>query len=211
MSIKYKNFYGQIISEQQIANLDEYYKAYYDNNLLLKEEYYYEGVFVRLHYYNTNSESHQDIINNNLNPSSDYSLVIIEKEVVATTLQLRKKYLYDSSGVAVGRTNQLFDPNGDEIGFEFIDTSGVPDYYRTRKYYWDRSVNPNKELLECRFDETTGGLIEIEVNNEHMDYSGQESIVLLNTAADKQTLMDLTGMSQDLADYYMVSAVIPTF
>jgi hypothetical protein len=58
------------------------------------------------------------------------------------------------------------------------------DYDWVRKYYCDRSVNPDKELFECTYDDT-GNLLELYWNNEDIDPHGQESFALWNEPNDQ--------------------------
>ena len=213
MDIIYKNIDEEVVTFQQLSALRYYYKAYIDNNVLQKEEFFVKQELNGLKYYNNSSDVHQTIINDNLPANGEYNwLSIIERETVSgTSYILDKVYTYDRLGNYTGRENILSDVNGDEMGYECIDKNGVTLYHLTRKEYWDRSINPDRELFECTFAESTGNLEYLYYNNEHIDEDEHESIFLVNNATDKQTLMNLAGISQDLADYYMVAAVIPTF
>jgi hypothetical protein len=125
--------------------------------------------------------------------------------------ELKQQFSYDLAGVLTGTILELFDSNQKLVAHGYKDANGDYEYDRTRKYYWDSNINSEEELLECTYYENSGLLWELNWNNFHIDKDGQESLVLLNTPADIQELRDLTGMSQDLADYYMSSEIIPSF
>ncbi len=207
MEIKYKNSFDNFITVQQTGLLDEYKKAYYDSNQLVKEELFYQGNLVGLNYINNNAETHATIVNNNI---QQYGGVVIYEFEMFGPYKLEKCFSYNQNGY-IGNDLALYDPNGDVIAHGFKDENGVYDYDRTRKYYFDRAISPDRELFECTYNMNTGDLLELYWNNYYIDPDEQESFSLLDTPADRLELISLTGMSSDLADYYMTAEVIPNF
>jgi len=107
-------------------------------------------------------------------------------------------------------TIDLFDNNYDCVGTESIDGTEMetPVYERTIKWYYDREINPDRELFTVRFD-GDGELIQIYFNNYHHHPDGQESIVFDASVEDLLELRNLTGISENLANYYTQVRVTP--
>lgn len=209
MNIKYKDKQGNFITENQINQVNQYSKAYFDNNILIKEERYYEGKLMGLCYYNINID-HQVIINDNNNSLYKW-ISIIETEDFNGGYKLKKRFGYSPTGILNGINLELYDNNGELIAFGYSDANGNLEYDRSKKYYWDRNLSPKDEMFECTYREDTGELFELYWNNYYLSNDGQESFALHNTPEDIKTLMTLTGMSQQLAEYYMSPEIIPNF
>lgn len=210
MEIKFRNDYGSFVSESQKNVLDKYYVSYYDNNLLIKEESFYKGELMGLYVYNLNNQSHVNILTNYGTASYKW-INIVEYQIYNGGFKLERTFGYDLDGTLDVTQLSLYDSNSELIAHSILDAAGNPKYENTRKYYFDRDVNPNDALFWCTYREDTGVLIELYWNNYHLDDTGQESFALLNTPDDIQQLISLTGMSQQLAEYYMSPNVIPNF
>ncbi|HEX8561774.1 MAG TPA: hypothetical protein VF676_02230 [Flavobacterium sp.] len=210
MITKFKNDYGQFVTEQQVGNLESYYRSFFDdNNNLVKDEVYFNGELMGLRYYNNNNENHQTIVTNNT--GLGYSWFNIVEYQMFGSYRLERVFEYEMNGTQGGTALSLHNPDAELIAYGHKDQAGVYDFEITRKFYYDRAINPERELFECTYHETTGNLLQLYWNNYHIDEDGQESFVLLNTPSDIQTLINLTGMSQELAEYYMDSDVVPNF
>jgi len=211
MVIKYKNIQGNLITYQQSLQVDEYYKAFYENDLLVKEEAYYQNELYGITYYNINDDTHTTILSSNF--SSDVEFNIVDEVTYSNGYYLKSSSSYsDVSGMLSGKTNRLYNPNGDLVGNElFLEDDNTPQYQSTYKYYYDRNINPLTFLFEVKFDNITGDFDYITFNEEHKDLLGQDSFALTNSSEDIQTLKDITGMTQELVDYYLSPSVIPTF
>ena len=206
--IKYKNSQNNFITYQQVLMLDDYEKVYMENDVIIKEETFYKEELMGVSIFN-NTESHQVLINNN--QFSGYKWInIVEITNYTNEYKLYKRYGYNLNGVLNGINLELEDTNKNIIAFGYKNVSGNYEYNRTRKYYFDNSINPNGELFECTYKDN-GELWGLYWNNEHINNSGQDSIVLWDTPEDLQQLIDLTGMSQELAEYYMSSEIEPKF
>lgn len=134
---------------------------------------------------------------------------VLENEIF-NQFKLERKFGYDLDGRLSGIAISFYNQEEELIAHGYKDQNGDYEFDRTYKYYWDTSINPNRELFECTYDDN-GKLFELYWNNFHIDDDGQESFVLLNTSENIQELMNLTGMSQELAKYYMSSEIIPNF
>lgn len=212
MIIKYKNNNKEIITKQQALQLDEYYKSYYNDNILIKEETHYGGNLHSVSHHNINNESHQTMLND-LYISIDFGFSIVDHTTYPNQYKLEKTSIYkNENGALAGRTTNMFDPNGELVGSEtFNDSEVIPQFSNTLKYYYDRSINPFTHLFEVKYNKDTGAFWHFIFNQEHTDPFGQDSFVLLNTPEDIQRLINITGMSQELINYYLVASVEPTW
>lgn len=211
MKITFKDSSDKLIPEEQISKIDTYFKVYSEDGQVKQKEKFYKGEFKYLMYYKDANETHEQIMSN-LFVLGKY-ISIVEKEAVTGGYTLERSLNYDEKGEPEIRINELFDANYDCIAHEWISDliSGVPDYHHTVKYFFDRSVNPNYLLFECIYDEEDGKFDRIDYNNYHIDYEGHESMCFSNSPKDTQELRALTGISQQLMDYYLSPRVIPNF
>ncbi|KGO94797.1 hypothetical protein [Flavobacterium subsaxonicum] len=207
MDIIFKDKGKNIISEEHAIGINEYYKAFYKNDVLILEEYYYNTRLAGMDYYNFDNQDHKSILDTYLQDYKDVG--IVEYTPYTNGYKLTTTFGYNEDGLYVTNLD-LYNPEGELIGHQSL-YDGVPDYYHTRKYYYNREENPEKYLFECTYREETGELWELDWNNEHINNSGQDSFVLTNTPKDIEALLALTGMSRELADYYMNSNVVPDF
>lgn len=207
MEEKYKNITGNYISEQQAYQLQDYSIEYWIDGELNRIERIYGNELTISDYYLADGETHESIL------ASEYGLnryiVIFEKETHGI-YKLEKGYTYDNSGVLQAISNTLYDGNYELVGKEWSDDlmGGVPDYSATIKYYYDRPINPDRELFEVKFNDD-GSLSEIYYNNFHVHSDGQESIVFSDTPGDISELRNLTGISENLASWYVSNRVTP--
>lgn len=210
MSIKYKSENGNIITNQQLQNVEAYYKSFEESGVVFKEEFYSRGELMGLIVYNHNFDEHQTIINSNLSTGYKW-FAITEFLDYSSGFKLEKNFFYNTDGVFEGNNLALFNPQGKLIAHGSKDENGNYDYYRTRKFYFDSSINnSDEELFECTYKDN-GELWELYWNNNHINDLGQDSIVLWDTPEDRQILIDLSGMSNELVDYYMSSEIEPNF
>ena len=206
MEIIYKNSFGEIITLQQTSSVSSYSKHYIIDGELKKIENFYDGIFENLVYFKAEDESHQEIMNAEF---SDEKLISIREIEIFGDYRLEKDFVHNELGVLYAQRNVLYNSNDKIIGHEWIENS-VTEFDRSRKYYYDLNINPNNYLFECTYDEF-GNLFELEYNNFHIDPDGQESIILNDASNDISTLVDLTGITQTLIDYYLIPDVTPNF
>lgn len=211
MNITYKNVFDELIHENQTPQLKDYYKVYNVNDQVKQMEKFYEGKLQALIYYKDVNESHQQIMNDLFTLGKFIS--IIEKEAKSGGYILEKEFHYNGEGVLSSRSNLLYDVNRDLIAEEWITNlaTGIPDYDKTKKFFYDRNVNPDEYLFDCRYDEMSGKLAELYYNNHHINSDGQDSILFDDSPEDILELRTLTGISQQLAEYYVSPNVIPVF
>lgn len=210
MAITYINDKGVSISENQLTGLTKFFRITTLNGAIKTKEYFLDGEFFALYYYRLPNENIQEVLQNNIVPG--HSLVIVDKVIYTDGYLLEKNFTYNPEMELNSISNTLFDPNGEAIGYEWIDdlVNNIPDYTLTKKYYYNRSVNHDDNLFECSFN-NDGSLLEIYYNSYHTEPTGQDSEVFFNTPEDISTLRQLTGISQQLAEYYMVPQVTPNF
>lgn len=209
MIIKYQNSSESFITEQQAIILGEYNKLYFQSGSLIKEEEFDDNEIYGLIIYNHNNQSHQTLINTNFDKTKYEVFTIIEEQNFPEGLYLKKLYLFDSNEILLGKTHSLYDTNNKLIGYErFLDNNTFPD--ERSKQYWDISINPNNIIFECIFDKNTGNIDSLYFNQEHLNNSGQDHFTL-DIPNDIQELINITGMSQQLAGYYSTPEIIPNF
>ncbi len=184
------------------------FKVFFENDKVTKEEYFFEGQLMGAHLYNI-SEEHQAIIENQ--QSFGYKWInIVETILYKNNYKLFTRKNYEMDGTFTGTNLHLENELGQTVAYGYKNSNGDYEYDRVRKYYYDNKINPDDELFECAFKDN-GDLWELYWNNFHIDDDGQESFVLLHNASDFQRLRDLTGMSEELARYYMNSEIKPDF
>lgn len=210
MEIKFKNALNKFITQQQASALITYDKCYYNTHgIVCKEESFYEGELTRLLIYNYNNESHQTLISNNLNFGYK-GISIVDVTHHNYGYKLHKMYNYRLDGTLNGINLDLFDSMHNVVAYGYQEPDGIYEYDRIRKFYFDHNINTDKYLFECTYEDN-GDLWGLDWNNEHLNNSGQDRIVFYNTPEDKQKLIDLTGMSQSLVNYYMSFEIEPDF
>lgn len=210
MSIKYKTENGNFLTLQQLQNVDAYYKTFEEFGVITKEEFYSRGQLLGLIIYNSTLQNHQTLIANNLTMGYNW-FAITEYINYASGYKLEKNFFYDKNGIFEGSNLILFNTENKLVARGSKDENGNYDYYRTRKFYFDSSINnSDEELFECTYKDN-GDLWELYWNNNHINDLGQDSIVLWDTPEDRQILIDLSGMSNELVDYYMSSEIEPNF
>lgn len=202
--------FDELVHKNQTPQLKSYYKVYNSNGRIKQMEKFYEGKLKGLIYYKDLDESHQQILDNIFVPGKFLS--IVESETRSGGYILEKEFYFSIDGMLSSRSNMLYDINKDLIAAELITdlNTGIPDYNNTEKFFYDRNVNPDEYLFNCRYDED-GRLKELYYNNHHNNSDGQDSFLLDDSPEDIQELRELTGISQQLAEYYMSPNVIPNF
>lgn len=204
MEIIYRNALEKPITEQEALLLGEYTKSYSENGITLQRECFYDGAVTSLTFMNHTEEAHEAIMNRY---SALYGIIDIVECDRFGDYRLETGYRYDPG--FCGSSLALYNPDGELIAHGWKNADGAYEYDMTRKYYYDRAVNPDCELFECTFHEHTAQLLRLYWNNYHIDDDGQDSFVLLNTPEDIQQLIDLTGMPRPLAEYYMIAEIVP--
>lgn len=162
-----------------------------------------------MNFYSYDGVNHQSIIEDN--QELGYKWIRIKEFELFSNFKLERDFAYDGKGILHGLNLALYDPNGECIGHGHKDSTGKNEYDGVRKYYSDRTINSEYDLFECTYHEDSGLLWELYWFNFHIDPDGQESFVLWDNANDRQKLKELTGMSDDMVDYYMSSEIVPTF
>ena len=209
MTLKYRFDNGEFLSPAEAERVGDFLKCHYKNEELIKEERFYKNELKGLNFYVQDNMDHQSIIQKHGSPKYKwYRLLAFEW---FGKYKLEKVFAYEDAAQLSGINLSLYDPNGECIAYGSQDAKGQYDYAGIRKYYWDRSINPGYELFECSYYEDSGLLLELEWFNFHIDPQGQESFVLLDEPADREKLKELTGMSDDLIDYYMSPEIVPSF
>jgi hypothetical protein len=203
MNIKYKNAKGTFITLEQIQALEEYRKVYFLNKVLVREEVFYQGEVNEEYIHNHNSESHEAIIANH--PEA----VIVDHLGYSNGYRLEKAYGYDSSGILRNRTHVLYDSNDKVVADEVIfDDEGAAIHSR-RKVYWDLNISPNKEVFIASYRPDVNTIEGLYFNQEHENNTGQDAFTLGLDEIDQ--VIEITGMSLELAQYYFTPEIIPSW
>jgi hypothetical protein len=203
MKTIFKNKFGNVVTQQQASLLDKYWKNYEENNVLKKKEFFIDQQLVTTVYYKSPSES----VNEILTQFAGANLQIRTITFIGTK-EYEQNDVY-SAGELIERYNYLYDQNKDVICREEINlVTGLPIYEETKKYYFDRSLDPENELFDCRYNED-GVLEHIEYNM----YEFQESKWFWEGGvpgeSDIETLRGLTGLTQQEMNYYLSAALLP--
>jgi hypothetical protein len=208
MSIKFLNSLGKEVSETQAYQLGEYVKIIESNGMPKIKYKMLSGQCYHIKYYKDNSETELQVVNTLVSDQKPFS--IIEVSTVLNNHRLEKSNVYSPEGLLVEKMNILYNVYDDVVATEVIvDVNlGTIDYDYTKKYYYDPAINPKTFLFQSYFDEN-GSFEKIYYNSLHTDPDEQDSEVFLNTPQDIQRLRDLTGISQQLANYYLSPNVIP--
>ena len=212
MEIKYKNKDRVLILQQQAVEEAEYYKCFYNNDILIKEVLYLNGVLYGIHYHNRTNEKHQEILTLHYT-HDDLEFCIIDHVFYNNGYRLEQLSSYENEkGDLVGRTNCLFDGDNELVGHEmFLRENTIPEYQSTKKYYYDKGINPVDHLFEAVYHKSNGAFDYITFNQNHTDPFGQDAFALSNASEDIQRLIEITGMPQELIDYYLTANVVPNF
>lgn len=214
MQIQYKssfsNEFSGWITKKEALSTGNYEKVLLDENqVFIRKEIYVEHGLKRLCFYNIPKVRYTELIDQN-QQANLLSIVFVEFENHGE-LVFRQAFNYSLQGKFFGTNLELYDSNIKLIASGWKNEEGkYDDYEHCKKCYYNPAINPDDVVFDCWFTKE-GELMELNWNNEHIDPTGQESFVLFNTPEDIETLMQLTGMSRDLAEYFMVPEIEPSF
>lgn len=209
MKKSYEDFLGRPISEKQALEQANYSIIYKENGELRLKEKFLDGEFFLTEYY---KKPNQDIADAMLEVYTPGKMVVIIESSIISNYRFDKEYIHDREGVFIERSNVLYNTQGDLIAHDYICDliTEIPEYENTRKFYYDRSLVQNHCVFDCIYN-VDGTLYQLYYYNYEFDPDGQESFVLTSTPEDITTLMEFTGMSRALAEYYMSPDVKPNF
>ncbi|MCG8574742.1 MAG: hypothetical protein MI810_07650 [Flavobacteriales bacterium] len=207
MEKRYKKLSGQYITEKEATQLTDYSIEHWINGKRKWVDRIMRNQLISADYYLDAGETHKSVLASDF--GSYKTISIIELEIFGE-YNLEKGSFYEN-GILIALTNRLFDQNYEMVGTEWVDDliEKVPEFDVSAKLYFDREVNPDRELFEVRFNED-GSLFEIDYNNFHIHPDGQESIVFDDSPEDIAELRELTGISENLANWYVSNRVPPT-
>jgi len=207
MNIEYKNKYGKSITMQQAESLEQYIKVYFDGGQIKRKETIYKGNLLGLVYYKDINESHQDILNTEM---TAVGIIIREIEFFGD-YRLEKDFFYNEVSIITRYFNALYDPNNFLIARESLDENGSVNYLETFKFYYDVNITENPEyyVFKCTYSQD-GSQVKVNFPNDHLDIYRQESLFYSNALAHTQDIMNFSGISQTLMDYYMSPDVTPS-
>ncbi len=204
--------FDETIYEHQAARLDSYYKIYSLNGKIKQKERFQNGQLQLMTYYKEANEVHHEIMDEFF--SSGMYISIVGRESIIGGYVLEKGFDYDENGALYVKRNELFDVNGNIIAFDYTKDliTNIPEFEKTRKYFYNPAVNPDYHLFSCSYDENTNGkLLEIFYNNYHLNDDGRDAIYFADIPEDQETLKQLTGISSQVAAYYVSPTVVPVF
>lgn len=211
MTIKYQNSSRKFVSVQQAQLLDDYYKVFINGDVIVKTETYYNKSLVIVEYYNNNQQEHVTIIELLNQIYSNCSLFIVERQDVNLGYELQESYHYSPEAILIASSTELFDPEMNLVAVRYKDNMGNMLNDGITKWYYDASRDPDTHIFKCFFDDLTGEFDFLEFFDESTMYHLEDTIYLENNPEDLQKLIDLTGMSLALAQYYFTNEIEPNF
>lgn len=164
MEITYTNLHGKPITEQQIDATEIYIKVFKENNRLRKKEFYDNNQLFNELYYIELGESHQELLDLNLE-----SIGILEIEEIDIYYVSYKSFSYYNNLLENIGFEIVYVSTGKTILTQDLDLqTSQPLYNKTYKYYEDEAG------YEFRFDYYhTGELAFIIVSNDEISFYEQ--------------------------------------
>jgi hypothetical protein len=206
MTIKYTNEESTEVTLQQSMMLTKYFKIYSIDNLVKKEEFFKHQQLASITYYKDLNETDAQILSNF--QSLKVELVITER-IQLSAHTLLKSIIYNKEGVVMSKFNTLYDSNGELLCEETIDLDlDEPMYDQTLKTFYNRTVDPENEIFDCKYNED-GKLDYIRYNA----YSYQDSIWFAEDGRpgkeDIPTLCEYVGLTMAEMEYYLTATLLP--
>ncbi|MEO1437673.1 MAG: hypothetical protein AAFV80_19195 [Bacteroidota bacterium] len=210
MPILYKNTDGVIIPEASCIHLQEYYKCVVEADKIVKIETYLDQTLYGYTYHNWASQSHQELLKQYYpTESTDLEFCIIDHLAYTNGFRLESLFTYNNSqGQLLGKTISLFDPTNELVGHTSnVLESGTWNLVYHRKYYFDRSINPQSDLCSFSYEPETGKLVGFSIS----DPQNFGDSCYSNSPEALQDLLDRTGMPENLLPYYLTGKIQPDF
>ncbi len=207
MEVLYKDIDGELLTEQQIKELDAYCIECYLNGILEKEELILSGRVASVKIYNNSNQPHPTILAS-YGPS--FGLAIVDIEMISN-YKLLTYFDYNRTNTLESKWIELYDLAGNRIGKGKSDANDNIDFSTLEKYYWDFDRNRYEPVFLCSYDANTGQLESFYFTDEATDHVNQTDFTLYNNPSDIQEIMDNYGVSQTLMDYYLSPDIRPNF
>jgi hypothetical protein len=208
MNISYENSLGESITPQQVANVSDYKKIYRPANsqLIKKREHYRDNVIRTIDYYLDANETEDEAIAQLLPFNCSFG-VITREYYGSYTIENANHYV---DGALMGKTRQLFNADGLQIGAETTNLStGLPDYQETAKFLGEYNDAEFDETIPettyyCQFHYNADGSLDYCEFNYMSDYDSDRFDI--NTMPWIKTAFKL---SDEMYNYYLTADFLP--
>jgi hypothetical protein len=206
---EYRNWSYKVITKEQAEVKGNYYVFNYENGVLRRWDKYVKFDLIKKSYVLLEGESPEDLIEEYYDERYFFAIIKITELSVGikvftfdnyegSLIELRERFAVDVHDNYVG-SEIIFDP-----------VTGIPDFSQTEKRFYNPSVNPDDCLFQCFYNDDDGSLLRIEYNSYHTDPYGQDGKWFFDNPESLQALMNLTGISQDLVNYYVSPYILPS-
>lgn len=136
--VKYKNFFGAEITNQQANQLDEYTEQTYVDNQIKIERKYFENELEIIYIYIYPDDDVNAILSTLTEPDLEYTIV---KDFEQINGYDTWKYFAYENGVLDSRyTIKVFDAQGRDIAVAGYDENGTIDFPGWKKYYISNNI-----------------------------------------------------------------------
>ena len=209
METIFKNEADQISRENEISKDGNYSKIILSNNEIIQEEIFENGVLSRITVFIDGNQNHDSILKNDTF-LGNYILVGERKTI--GDFKYEKVFDYGNSHTLKSIYTVVCDKHGNHIAHSYTEdlVNEIPYWNATKKYYFDSSIRPNGSLFECVFDDD-GKLIPITIEIEELNMGDHDGTWIYDDEDGIEELMQITGMSKELAQYYLSTEIIPNF
>ena len=164
MEIIFTDNNGNILTEKQKQFTDSYIKVYKENNRLRKEEYYDENNLTNTFFYIEFGESHQNLLELNLDKISINEIEDINLNFIKYHHYGYYQGILKSKGLEV-RANNNFILMSQELNI----LTNLPNYNKTYKFYEDKN---NGYEFEFKYY-PSGELASVRVSNDAISFYEQ--------------------------------------
>ncbi|HMO63396.1 MAG TPA: hypothetical protein PKC39_13975 [Ferruginibacter sp.] len=160
--IKYKNVFGEVLTEQQTqADINFYTKEFYDSGTLKKVEHYHKGLNPKIVYYMSDDEVLATVVLDIKNQYGGGSLYF-NKQVTGSYTVWDWEF-YDGLTI-IEKGKEVLDNQNREIAHQELDLISLEVLKTTKKYY----IEDLGEFAEYATDFDTG-ILKFDYNMPHLE------------------------------------------
>ena len=205
MIIKYIDAANEEVTLEQASKLNEYSIVYLVNDKPKKGEHFKDGKLTSIYYTRDENETDAEILREQA--SKGVSIAIMERNSLENGHDFIKSMIYDASGVLIMKFNSLYDENNELLAEEHFDPeTGQPNYAETVKFFYNREMDPEKQVFEGRY-KPDGSLDYIRYHNSSDPLNFLENGT--PGLEDIPTLCERAGTTMEQIGYYLTAEILP--